>query len=482
MVKKLLLFFIAGFSTAALMAADRPKAVLIMLDGARNDAFLSQGYYPFALPTPLGDDYHSTVSFSTMTIPDAPANSAPNHTAIATGVFAAKSGVKNNGYTAGGNFSRYPNVLSYLADDYKTAYLFGWDESGQIASNSPEVAYINVGDMEVEAAALKALADDVDAMQIYINAPDEGGHGYGFYPHSPQYREKLDFTVDIINNLLAAIAERPGFADEDWLVIVVGDHGGYERGHGMASAHARYPHLSIINKKYDDGVFTDSLSVADTAATLLAHFGVNPADHDLDGKVIQNNVRPLKALPEKLDFVACERSGDELPFTADIDTENGFTVYMRVNAAENQTGDAPLFGNKDWRDGTNPGIVMACNYPYGETGPGYVVNLGLKDAPNRCDVGSFDPLPGREVGLIVSVFPDERCFFMEYRPNGECYLLTEPIPGVELESGMPFYFGQDGTGEYPYTFNGSISDVRILEQPLYPEQMLEFCRRYMVKE
>ena len=236
-MKKLLLVFLAGFCSAALMAADKPKAVLIMLDGARNDAFLSQGYYPFNNPTPLGPDYHSTVSFSTMTIPDAPANSAPNHTAIATGVFATKSGVKDNGYTAGGNYSNYPNVLSYLAGNFKTAFLFGWAESGQIVSSSPEVTYINVGDMEVEAAALKALADDVDAMQIYINAPDEGGHGYGFYPHSRQYREKLDFTVDIINNLLAAIAERPDFANEDWLVIIVGDHGGMPR--------QRFWHISV---------------------------------------------------------------------------------------------------------------------------------------------------------------------------------------------------------------------------------------------
>ena len=481
-MKKLLLFFFAGFCSAALMAADKPKAVLIMLDGTRNDAFLSQGYYPFNNPTPLGPDYHSTVSFSTMTIPDAPANSAPNHTAIATGVFATKSGVKDNGYTAGGNYSNYPNVLSYLAGNFKTAFLFGWAESGQIASSSPEVTYINVGDMEVEAAALKALADDVDAMQIYINAPDEGGHGYGFYPHSRQYREKLDFTVDIINNLLAAIAERPDFANEDWLVIIVGDHGGYGLSHGMASAHARYPHLSIISKKYKDGVFTDSLSVADAAATLLAHFGVKPEEHDLDGKAVQGNVRPLMELPENLDFVSYERSGDELPFAVNIDTENGFTVYMRVNAAESQSGDAPLFGNKDWQNGSNPGIVMACNYPYGGTGPGYIVNIGLKDKPNRSDIGSFDPLPGQEVGLIVSVFPDDRCFFMEYRPDGECYLLTEPVPGTNMESGMPFYFGQDGTGKYPYTFNGSIKDVRILEQPLYPEQMLEFCRRYMTEE
>ena len=155
---------------------------------------------------------------------------------------------------------------------------------------------------------------------------------------------------------------------------------------------------------------------------------------------------------------------------------------MRVNAAESQSGDAPLFGNKDWQNGSNPGIVMACNYPYGGTGPGYIVNIGLKDKPNRSDIGSFDPLPGQEVGLIVSVFPDDRCFFMEYRPDGECYLLTEPVPGTNMESGMPFYFGQDGTGKYPYTFNGSIKDVRILEQPLYPEQMLEFCRRYMTEE
>ena len=139
-MKKLLLVFLAGFCSAALMAADKPKAVLIMLDGARNDAFLSQGYYPFNNPTPLGPDYHSTVSFSTMTIPDAPANSAPNHTAIATGVFATKSGVKDNGYTAGGNYSNYPNVLSYLAGNFKTAFLFGWAESGQIASSSPEIS------------------------------------------------------------------------------------------------------------------------------------------------------------------------------------------------------------------------------------------------------------------------------------------------------------------------------------------------------
>ena len=314
--------------------------------------------------------------------------------------------------------------------------------------------------MEVESAALKALADDVDAMQIYINAPDEGGHGYGFYPHSRQYREKLDFTVDIINKLLTVISERPDFANEDWLIIIVGDHGGYGLSHGMASAGRDRSERPQAHPRPQAG----------------------RGRGQADGKAVQGNVRPLMELPENLDFVSYERSGEELPFSVNINTENGFTIYMRINAAESQSGDAPLFGNKDWQNGSNPGIVMACNYPYGGTGPGYVVNIGLKDKPNRSDIGSFDPLPGQEVGLIASVFPDDRCFFMEYRPDGECYLLTEPIPGTNMESGMPFYFGQDGTGEYPYTFNGSIKDVRILEQPLYPEQMLAFCRRYMTEE
>ena len=84
----------------------QPKALIIMIDGMRADAYDN-------IPMPNLEklragkwhpNYKAAFSLTGYNIEDARPNSAPNHASIATGVTATKHKVFKNGQTKDGNF------------------------------------------------------------------------------------------------------------------------------------------------------------------------------------------------------------------------------------------------------------------------------------------------------------------------------------------------------------------------------------------
>ena len=98
-----------SFAAGPQIALDsRPKALLIMLDGARADA-LAAARMPAVESLRDGSwapGYSGAWSLTGQTVPDARPSSAANHTAILTAVNAEKSRVFNNGETKDGDYAR----------------------------------------------------------------------------------------------------------------------------------------------------------------------------------------------------------------------------------------------------------------------------------------------------------------------------------------------------------------------------------------
>ena len=211
----------------------RKKVLIVMLDGLRADAVEN-----FQLPTLLKlrngtwkPGYKGAWTDSARTILDTVAHSAPNHAAIATGVTAAKHKVLRNGDTPKGNWKEWPSWLHRLVKaqpDKKVFFVFAWGESGKI-DPTPLVPrgfgsdWVNAVNIPAKLITEKTCPD---ALMYYINSPDGGGHGSGFYPYGNYYAPAAFLADKYLGQALEAIARRKEFADEDWLILVTADHGG----------------------------------------------------------------------------------------------------------------------------------------------------------------------------------------------------------------------------------------------------------------
>lgn len=76
---------------------------------------------------------------------------------------------------------------------------------------------------------------NTDAIFGILEYTDSAGHAYG-------YKTAIDKYMDAVRNaeydtyrLICAIESRATYADEDWLIIVMSDHGGVYRNHGNTS-------------------------------------------------------------------------------------------------------------------------------------------------------------------------------------------------------------------------------------------------------
>ena len=413
---------------AALSAAPAPKALVVMVDGLRADAVLNGGM-PRVRSLMDGSwcpGYGSLWSLSGSTIRDAMTESAPNHVSIATGLSAARHGIQNNAdllhgrHTYGGVAGRQAQTwLSRLAaarPGTKPLFVFSW--YGDLTL-SPDYRvpflYDRDGANAGHLASILSRADAPDAVMWYIDAPDHAGHGHGFQPYSPEYLAAVADADRWIGSVLDAISARPSFGDEDWLILVTSDHGGWRRYHGMMTAQA-YTVPFIVAARWENS----SQPVAgiprtcDAAPTALAHFGLDVAAMKLDGKPVQglegaalpapvaqdraipppaahfsfdtpaeargavkaHGVAPLA--PELRGAAALVPEGGVsggflrvssstnapgcalLPGTETLAFENGreFSFAIWVRTFGPQVGDPPALSNKDWNNGANPGIAL----------------------------------------------------------------------------------------------------------------------------
>ncbi|MBR4418111.1 MAG: alkaline phosphatase family protein, partial [Victivallales bacterium] len=285
-------------------AQPKPKALLIMLDGFRADAMDNM---PIPNINKLRNGtwqpgYKGACSVTGWNLEDARPSSAANHASIATGVTAAKTKVYNNGDTKNGNYAEWPSWLARVATmpgkNYKALYVYSWGENNDTARH-PAVEFHHGTDAANADYLAKLLAtpDAPDAILYFIDLPDHGGHGEGFYPHSNKYHETIALSDAFIGKMMDAIASRPTFADEDWMISVTADHGGYAKSHGMYGSTANTVPVLVASKHVKQGIIPGIPKSYDLPVTALAHFGIDVKPLNLDGKVVGQEVSNLPQRP-----------------------------------------------------------------------------------------------------------------------------------------------------------------------------------------
>ncbi len=524
-IKLMMVFTAALMIGAEVMAqeqakARKPKVLAIMLDGLRGDV-LDTARVPAIDSLRNGtwaEGYKGASTLTALTVPDARPSSAANHTAILTAVNGAKSRVFNNGQTKNGNYKDWPTWLTRITQAVpgtKALFIYSWGEGNQYA-RTPNVQFIHATDTVNGANIGKILAapDAPDVTQYFVDLPDHGGHSQGFYPFSAGYLKAVNLSDQYIANALAGIKSRPTFKDEDWLIMVTGDHGGYLRTHGVWGGHATTVPVVLSGRNTPSGRIPGVPRHYDLTATALKHFGLDPEALKLEGRPLTTAApkaapRALKeGLAAYLDFQGktpvnavkngpvakvmgpravsgaaegvLRLSGDEhaaggvkLEGSEKLAFENGdnFTVTLWARMPATQKGDPLLFGNKDWSRGVNPGMALiASKVMEGSKIPGVVFNVGRPNQ-GRMDIGQFDVMPDQWVFYAVTRDAEGRYVVYQGRADGRFNFICDRTENTIVKTGLPICIGQDGTGNYPCIMNGDIDDFALWTRALSLEDI-----------
>lgn len=236
--------------------------LIIGVDGARWEILAEDGVAETVRG--LADQGH----WHRMTM-EVPTISGPGWSSILTGSTHAEHGVRDNTMVGSRLWSR-PDVLSkaFYRDQFtRTFAAAGWpvlvDPNGLGPVIHPRVEQQYAGlhtvivrggethgyeriDAEItDIAAAKLRGTAFDVGFVYFCDADDAGHTYGLI-EGEQYRDalrRIDAHVARLVDTVTARAEREG---EDWLVVVVTDHGHLDAG-GHGGDHPRERESWVLN-------------------------------------------------------------------------------------------------------------------------------------------------------------------------------------------------------------------------------------------
>ncbi|UCC48276.1 MAG: alkaline phosphatase family protein [Gemmatimonadota bacterium] len=291
--------FLSCIGTCLLAAACaepalEKKVLVIGLDGVRPDV-LAEVSTPNIDALIAGGAFNGRVETKAQTV------SGPGWSSILTGVWPEKHRVTSNDFS-GNDYANYPDFLTRLEQTdaaFTTFAVVDWLPLGSETSGGPlisdeidakltfdgdELGYA-AADSQSVAAAIRFLSNQgPDAAFVYIGYPDIASHEHG--GRSPEYNASIALADAQVGQLLQAVRTRLTFAQEDWLILVVTDHGHKdEGGHGGLTPEEKTVFYLASGPSTVRATPADA-NLVDVTVTALAHLGVEiDASWGLDGKV-----------------------------------------------------------------------------------------------------------------------------------------------------------------------------------------------------
>ena len=527
---------VLAFAASAFAAAKRPMALMIMVDGMRADAVETQ-YMPNLAKLRNGEwqaGYKAAWSVDAQIAPGSIPSSAPNHVSIATGVPPSKHKVTKNGETASkGDFTTYPTWLKRVVDDdssrsalfiYKT-----WTDDDALGPDA-NVTFESGTDAAnaTSLAAKLASAEAPDATMYFIDAADDAGHAHGFYPMSDQYRAALQTADGYIGACLDAIAGRSTFDDEDWLIMVTSDHGGYHVYHGEITV-GRQGHtipLVIAGMNVTAGRIPGLPYNMDVAASALNHFGVTVSGLDatlrdrtavaepsrtlsdglvaympFDSSLTENAVSASSVSPTKsgtMTLKAGGMSGSYCDFpeqrynyvqldgsdtgTITYEGDNtcfAATIWVKMPPPAAANRDPPIFANKAWT-GINKGVLLFAGYSKLDSanignprGVGMNAGNGINNqTTGRIDMGLMDYEATNDwTFYALTRNADGVITLYQGRQDGTLDWISGELSGFTMASGYPFVIGNDAGKTYDRYFIGGVDDFGLWTRSLTHDEI-----------
>ncbi|MEO7424738.1 MAG: alkaline phosphatase family protein [Fibrobacteria bacterium] len=261
--------------SASISAANPVRKVLIIgIDGLRSDALM-------AARAPRIKALMQEGSFALDAWSDSITSSGPGWSSLLTGVWHGKHGVLGNGgMEAAYEGQAYPHFfrrLKALRPHLRTASIVNWKPINDVLagpSGATDVLLSPEDDETVAAQASDLLSKgDPDVMFLHFDNPDHYGHTYAFSPYSPFYLYAIRRTDDRVGRVLDALARRPSRAQEEWLILVVTDHGGVWRHHGEDIPVCRRIPFIVSGDGAAHGESLAGISQVDMAPMVLEYMG-----------------------------------------------------------------------------------------------------------------------------------------------------------------------------------------------------------------
>lgn len=261
------------------------KAVLIGFDGVRADTFCAlDTHETSAINSVLGDGGHAYISYAGgINFPYyniQATDSAPGWTSIITGELYYKTGVLWNDYEKD---DKYPTLMKSLIDDKladKTSFYSAWGSyidttlgsendsnkaAGYDANYVDAAKYVteqkyDIPGGDTDAAVTELAVNDLknaecsDFIFALYETTDECGHAAGYHPDNELYMSAFAFEDELAQQIVDAVKARPTYDNEDWLIIMTTDHGGFNHSHGYCMAMERYTYI-VSSKPLSNCIF-----------------------------------------------------------------------------------------------------------------------------------------------------------------------------------------------------------------------------------
>lgn len=220
-------------------ASQQRKVLILGLDGVRSDA-LQQANTPH-IDSLIADGFYTYDSWCLgITV------SGPSWSTVFTGVWYPKHGVTDNSY-AGSNYNQYPYFPKRAKEIKPNLYavqIVDWAPmSDQVYNEGYDQKIIRTtNDLNamLSATQVQLQNPNLDVLCLHPDNIDAAGHSSGFSPSNPAYMTAIQNVDTWVGKVMTALRARPNYANEDWLVLVVTDHGGIGTSHGGNSNEERH--------------------------------------------------------------------------------------------------------------------------------------------------------------------------------------------------------------------------------------------------
>jgi len=235
------------------------KAMIFGWDGARADAItlLDQDSALFKIKNKGGLYLAFTGGIPGKKLTCQQTSTAPGWATFVTGKWSSKHTVHTNG---GINMSKtffktvakkgYKVKFDYIWPHHTLTYILEKAFAGKRFERlpNPDKKGMDIMDARLKDAILADIHRDVDLVFGIFEAPDSFGHQFGFSKGCPEYMTAIRACDNHAKEIMTAIANRKSIDNEDWLFVVISDHGGIGKNHGSQVVDCRTVFIDI-NKK-----------------------------------------------------------------------------------------------------------------------------------------------------------------------------------------------------------------------------------------
>ncbi|WP_278380264.1 alkaline phosphatase family protein [Chryseobacterium arthrosphaerae] len=413
------------FSMAVVMScflgAQTKKVLFIGIDGCRADVMMSTS-------TPNIQNLISQSIYSLDGLCAATTWSGNGWSTMLTGVWHTKHNVQDNNFTSP-NYANYPDFLTRAETfnpSLRTISLAHWSPINDKIVQNADVKTNLATDLAVKNAAVNALQNDnPDILFVDFDDVDHAGHSYGFSSTVPQYVSSIQTTDAFIGEIVAAMKNRPTYANEDWLVVLTTDHGAVETSHGGGALSER-------------NIFT-----------VYSNPGFTP--QQISKTVLESN----KTF-NQLNFPAGTYAKPANQAAFNFGATQDFTIEFWVKPNASYSSDPVMLGNKNWASGKNKGIIFS-----GYSGQTFKMNIG--DGTNRIDLTGGKAETNKWKHIAASF--DRDGLVTLYEDGVPVTFAKMSIIG-NIDSGLPLTLNQDGTNTYSPNLAASYKDIRIWKSAL----------------